>query len=514
MPNSTLRSSAHHLQRLAAFEDEDPSVIELQSKISNFQLRQQKESRKKNKYYEWVQTRRKLCDAEASLNNQIHRACTNLVGYIENEESCSGDPNSRLHAMKSIQEDIKVLQKPAQQGIEVLSTLSGDGPRRNLDHLHSLMEDFDDKCNNMLREINEHRQKVPSLISGSKNEEGCLPLSLCKAIASLHSFLRENTAIEDGGEIHKLELDLRKKFEDARISYESKSASSRLDDKTNIKHNIGRKRISKAEAILRQYKKKCREIEQKGLKEAERLRMAFVDRSNRARVSMKEHLNRKEISVRLQTMRIEREDNQKIEEERRLQVLKEKISDDHEKEVLRTRRILETKQTLHARQLEKGRENINTNDLHEDYANEITGIKHKRLAKERTSYRQEQSKIKTMAQKKVEEEALRAEEIRLAKLTTLAASVPYYDKIMDKTADIFKSTSSRKNDVYGGPSKLADFQSNNLKSFTDEKMFQNANFRLGNALHASGLAHSTYARDVVRNAIPRSEARTTFIKPY
>ena len=82
------------------------------------------------------------------------------------------------------------------------------------------------------------------------------------------------------------------------------------------------------------------------------------------------------------------------------------------------------------------------------------------------------------------------------------------------SSDIHKSTKARENDVYGGRSKLADFQSGTMKSFTDEKVFSDANFRLGHALHESGLANSAYARDAVRSVIPRTEARTTGIKPY
>ena len=112
-----------------------------------------------------------------------------------------------------------------------------------------------------------------------------------------------------------------------------------------------------------------------------------------------------------------------------------------------------------------------------------------------------------------EAEALRAEERRIERLNALASTTPYYEAIMDKSADIHKSTHARKMDIYDRP-KLADFQSGNLKSFTNDRVFADANFRLGNALHEAGLAKTDYARDVIRVAIPRSEARTTHIKPY
>lgn len=129
-------------------------------------------------------------------------------------------------------------------------------------------------------------------------------------------------------------------------------------------------------------------------------------------------------------------------------------------------------------------------------------------------YRQGKEKEKLTARMKAEQEALRDEEKRLGRLNSIAASVPYYGTIMKANSDILKSTESRKNDIYQGRSELADFQCGNLKSFTNEQLFSDTKFRLGNALHAAGLARTKYARDVVRDVIPRCEERTTGIKPY
>ena len=95
-----------------------------------------------------------------------------------------------------------------------------------------------------------------------------------------------------------------------------------------------------------------------------------------------------------------------------------------------------------------------------------------------------------------------------------SSSVPYYNAVVNKSADVHKSTEARKNDVYNAPPPLADFQCGRLRAFTNERTFADANFRLGNALHEAGVARTTYARDVVRAAIPRTESRTTGIKPF
>lgn len=200
--------------------------------------------------------------------------------------------------------------------------------------------------------------------------------------------------------------------------------------------------------------------------------------------------------------------------EKHMQAIAEKAGNDYEKEVKRTQRLLEAKQTIMKHQTQQMKTQEGNNCIKIDFATKIEGLKHQHTNRKRTTYRQERIKSEDMEQKKADEEALRLEEIRLERLNALAASVPYYKSIMDKTSDIHKSTQARKHDVFGGRSDLADFQSGKVKNFTNEKLFSDSRFRLGNALHEAGLANSTYVRDVVRQAVPRVEATTTGIKPY
>jgi hypothetical protein len=128
---------------------------------------------------------------------------------------------------------------------------------------------------------------------------------------------------------------------------------------------------------------------------------------------------------------------------------------------------------------------------------------------------QRQSKIKSKQMSDVE--SAREEVERLERLSVLASSVPYYRNIINTVPDIHKTTKARTNDVYTGrDASRTDFQCGlqQLKSFTNDKVFSDPKFRLANALHEVGVANSTYARDVVRQTIPRQEERTTGIKPY
>ena len=193
-----------------------------------------------------------------------------------------------------------------------------------------------------------------------------------------------------------------------------------------------------------------------------------------------------------------------------------KTGEDNDKELQRIQRLIEAKQTLRKHQTQQMEDcmETRTNEFQDDFISELKGLQQQQMNRERSKFRQEKLIHKEVAKQEASQQAARLEEKRLAKLSNLAASVPYYQSIMDTTSDIHKTTKSRENDVYGGRSKLADFQSGNLKSFTNDKLFSDKNWRLGNALHEAGVANSTYARDIVRAQIPRVEARTTGIKPY
>ena len=456
------------------------------------------------------------------------------------------------------------------------STTEGDARQGNTlcaelmldlrENLTSSLEEFDDRYSDLSTETREHRRNVMLLLSDDQNNgnQHRLPQSLSKAFESLRAMLQKSHSVEDDGEIDLLENELRRDFEDARNAYDSvltqivfqnKTKSYCLDEKSlaifqkalsssngnpssnrilfeRLKkeipgkseqemmqnyleylefHKTKKANKQKAEAASQEFKKKCQEIENNGLREVERLRNEFDARSKRMRANIDNDLKRKEMYLRLQAMRLEREEVQKTEAEMQLQA----IAKNYEKEANRTKRMLETKQTLmkHQTQQIQESEESRINNLRGDFAVEIESLKHQHVNRERTNYRQERIKSKIIAHKRVEGEALKVEEIRLERLNALAASVPYYKSIMDKSSDIHKSTEARKNDVYFR-SNLADFQSGKLKSFTNDKIFSDANFRLAHDLHEAGLARSTYARDVIRNAIPRVEARTTGIKPY
>jgi polyhydroxyalkanoate synthesis regulator phasin len=141
-----------------------------------------------------------------------------------------------------------------------------------------------------------------------------------------------------------------------------------------------------------------------------------------------------------------------------------------------TIRVLESKDALLKHQAQLAVQKENSMNIKHDLAEEIKSQSQQLKNKNRSLFRQSQIESRIATKKVAEEKAAAEEESRITRLNELATRVPYYDSIMEKQADIHKSTEARKHDVYAHP-KLPDFQSNNLKSFTNEKVFSNPNFR-------------------------------------
>ena len=296
----------------------------------------------------------------------------------------------------------------------------------------------------------------------------------------------------------------------------------------------------RAEAAAGDLKRKCQSLESEGLQEIENLREEFNSRIRTNKGRAETELKRKEMMLRLKAMHLERDEIQKTSIDKETLALSEKAGDEW-KELHRAQLMLKNRQAIIQHQtrqvVESQKENCAT-ELKNDFVIEIESLKRQQVNRQRSIFREAQMNNKLLEQKMADEAASRAEKARLEKLNNLATNVPYYNSITEKVSDIYKTTQARKNDVYEGRSMLADFQCGNLKGFTNERIFSDAKFRyahdftclitlshiisthsvckhsLGNALHEAGVARSTYARDKVREVIPRSEERTTGIKPY
>jgi hypothetical protein len=113
-------------------------------------------------------------------------------------------------------------------------------------------------------------------------------------------------------------------------------------------------------------------------------------------------------------------------------------------------------------------------------------------------------------------EATQREKEREEKLQKLAASVPYYDKIVSCSSDIHKLTKTREADMFQkDESGLLPFQHGEQRRnfFSDERLFSNARFRLVDALSRAGVLQTPYAHSIIQQMVPRQTERTTGIQP-
>ena len=163
--------------------------------------------------------------------------------------------------------------------------------------------------------------------------------------------------------------------------------------------------------------------------------------------------------------------------------------------------LLKWKETQH-REMEQQR----VEDCARKYQEELSRIERMRENGERVSYREKKLLQNMDEKRKVLEEAARAEELKYERLSRLAATVPYFDKILDVQANIHGTTVARENAAYHEDSTgLTAFQHglSKLHSFTDDKIFSDRAFRLGHALHEKGISHTVAARDAVALCCPR-----------
>lgn len=433
--------------------------------------------------------------------------------------------------------------------------------------LSCVKEELDKRCTRASLEAKKSRLALSKVSDDDeRSKTDALPDKLTHALTSLRTAkLRQLDTIDANGEIDVLEHCLTKEFLDARTKYDdvlvelsqneyndesnwdeksdaifkstlsiSKTNSDRsvqllkrlrkaLPQKseeeitTYLKCHETKKKLNRQKQIaIDEYDTKRTELIKQGLKDIASLRVELEKQYSCMKEQVKNSQKNQEFRLRLKLLRKHREEMQQEEVSRQYHEQAKEAYDKHEKETSLLQRQLQTKQAIWKSHSDKmfEKEEERHDVFQQFYKKEVSRITNNRANEERTMHRQDQHNIKLLSQQKAASEATKAEERRLQRLSALAASVPYYRNIVTTSSDIYKTTEARKNDVYAGRGELADFQSGKFKSFTEERVFSDSKFRLGNALHEAGVANTTYARDVIRRMIPRREEHTTGIKPY
>ena len=199
--------------------------------------------------------------------------------------------------------------------------------------------------------------------------------------------------------------------------------------------------------------------------------------------------------------RVEKEEKERVEEEKKKKWVEEhmrvKVLVNEYKEALEERKKEEEEEERERKMIEESLrlERMEKNCERVEYRTILMGEKMRQM--------QHEAELKTIQEME-----------KLERLSALAATVPYYERLLNAKADLSKMTVARENDVYQEDlTGLSDFQhgEGKLRSFTNEKVFSDVRFRLGAALHAAGIAQSAASRAVVRQLIPRAPERTTGI---
>ena len=153
---------------------------------------------------------------------------------------------------------------------------------------------------------------------------------------------------------------------------------------------------------------------------------------------------------------------------------------------------------------EKERQRVE--DCARKYQEELDRIERMKQNEERVSYREKKLLHKLDEKRTALKEAARAEELKYERLSQLAATVPYWDNILDARSNIHGTTVARENAAYQEDTTgLTAFQHglSKLHSFTEEKIFSDRAFRLGHALNEKGISHTVAARDAIALCCPR-----------
>ena len=490
-----------HTVALSAFEDDD-QYDNIENKLCTFNTKQKKNSRATAKKFEWIEEERRLKQAEAAALKQLSNSInTALLG--ENEEEKSWIDTVECSKSASFQIVMEMRSKidsiSSQADTEHASGICAQLILYAKEELLNIGTELDAQYTLVETEVkvNSCRRKVLEMIAQDSKDGVSPTMSQRLATAISDARVLENKIIQlsetDADElgVSMFESEINQKL----TALEEEFKQSRKPTKTES----------------HEYTKRSKLIEDNAMKAIATLTKELERRHKHIVEQKKIGLKADDLRIRIQSQRIEQE---KAAKKKNLKRLDEDsvIADANNK---REMELLKSRISKHALRQHQATNKHDLSSLTAELQTEAARLSKHHSNKERTRIREEQRQHKLRCKEMSNAASAKAEERRLEKLCALAASVPYYKDIINATSDIHKTTEARKNDVHTSrDSSLAEFQRGELRSFTNDKVFSDSKFRLANALHEAGLAQSTYARNVVRNAIPRQEERTTGIQPY
>lgn len=281
-------------------------------------------------------------------------------------------------------------------------------------------------------------------------------------------------------------------------------------------YNSSRMSKMKTQDATTNYQRKVKQIIDWAVKAVEATRVSILKKVEQEAVAVVNGMMKEDLLARLQVLRAEREEAHKLEAQR------QKIAQEEKRLIEMAAAEKKAEEQEHSRKLveeyklslERQKRDMEEKQKSMDAEMERERLKRMEINEERVTYREILNRER-MRQVEHELELKKiSEREKLERLSKLAASVPYYDRILNASADLSKTTVARANDIYEEDlTGLYSFQQGDgkLTSFTNEKVFSDLKFRLGAALHAAGVAQSAASKAVVRKLVPRMPERTTGI---
>lgn len=503
VPLNTNNISLHE-EALKAFQkDEAPSTIH---NLEQYQRRHRTKSKQNVAANNWIIEKRRLDDLESTLTKQLDDALQSLDLPQEDDSSTTdtgaGTPPS-ITILARVESILSEFHSQRHTGQE--QQQSGQGTDRVLnpamvascliqarDELERIGGELESARKAAAADARKAQLQVTEALKADLNEREFPPQLQAKLDELKKSSLGIHDDNENGSSEAALEATIIERF--ARVQ-------------GNYNEEISHGRVNLDEATVA-FKRSMQQTTRWAMKQVEDAIARESSRREQATLALIRKELKDECNNRLAQLREAREKAALIimreEEERRS--VEEKKELEHAEQLQKQRAetnaaLQKWKETRH-QEMEQQR----VEDCARKYQEELIRLERLKKNGERVSYRETLHLHKMDEKRKALEEAARAEELKYERLSQLAATVPYFDKILDVQPNIHGTTVARENAAYHEDSTgLTAFQHglSKLHSFTNEKIFSDRAFRLGHALHEKGISHTVAARDAMALCCPR-----------
>jgi len=500
---------ALHEEAIKAFEEENEDSSTTHNRLTHNIHHAKARSIKNTAANNWTIEKCRLDALEATATKQLNDALQRLdflpsqllVQDDADHPSVSilGQVERVLSEYSRSQTTQQQQQQPRQAKVSVTPAMVANCLIQARDELEAIGEDLEKGCKIEAAGARKARLQVTQALRADLNKAAFPPQlkakldTLKKTTRSAGSNDCDNDNSSESAFI-SLEATIIERMAKVQAKYDDQISDGRILDEATIA-----------------YQREMQQISRRAIKQVDDVIAREVNRREQATLASIRKELKEECSHRLAQLREARQKAASIamkeQQERRL--VQEKK--DHEHFALRDKERADTNAALEQWRETQRREEERqcVEDSARKYQDELDRIERMKANEERVSFRETRLLNKMDEKRRLLTEAARAEERKFERLSQLAATVPYWDNLLDVQAShgtVHATTVARENGAYHEDATgLAAFQHglSKLHSFSNEKVFSDRNFRLGHALHEAGISQTAAARDAVARAAPR-----------